>query len=70
MTTLISRLKCATGSTYAAAAVALARTDQRPWGPWGRGWLWHRWCQEAQVGDLKSKAGDPLHKPGEGSVVG
>jgi len=22
------------------------------------------------VGDFKSKAGDPLHKPGEGSVIG
>jgi hypothetical protein len=33
-------------------------------------WLWHKWCQELQVGDFKTKAGDPLNKPGEGSVVG
>ena len=32
--------------------------------------LWHRWRQEVQVGYFKTKAGDPLNKPGEGSVVG
>jgi len=34
------------------------------------GWLWHRRCTEAQADDFKSKAGDPLDKPGKGSVVG